>query len=85
MRRRYELDTEIWASRRTSPGDRPIIEKKMQQADAILEEIRDRIRSFGGQEEAFTDKELDMLEDIWRRITIDVQRCWMKNPPWSET
>lgn len=44
IRTKYELDVEIWNLRGARRMDRPVVEKKMQGADAVLTEIIARSR-----------------------------------------
>jgi hypothetical protein len=84
IRLRYELDVEIWNYRGVRLPDRPLVEEKMQKADAVLQLIIDTIRGWGGTEEAWTAEELDKIEEVWHRITADGKRWWMQDPPWND-
>jgi hypothetical protein len=84
IRLRYELDVEIWNYRGVRLPDRPIVEEKMQRADAVLQQIIDTIRGWGGTEDSWTSEELDKIEEVWHRITAEGKRWWMQDPPWND-
>jgi len=66
-------------------ANRPIVEERMQKADAVLQQIIDTIRAWGqvGREH-WTDEELDKIEEVWHRVAEDGKRWWMSNPPWND-
>jgi len=84
IRRRYALDSEIWAFRAARRPDRPVVEEKMIEADRILQEIIDTVRSWEGTEDIWTPTEWPKAMEIRKRVLADGKRWWTNNPPWNE-
>jgi hypothetical protein len=83
IRLRYALDVEIWTLRGVRGPDRPIVEEKMEKADAVLHNIRDTILAWEDTRDSWTEEEWDKLGDVYGRITADGKRWWMEKPPWD--
>jgi hypothetical protein len=83
IRLRYELDLEIWMLRGVRAPDRPIVEEKMERADAVLHTIIDTLHAWEDTRSSWTTEEWDKLGEVYGRIAEDGKRWWMKNPPWD--
>lgn len=84
IRIRYELDVEIWSLRKVRKPDRPIVEEKMERADAVLTEIFAIVRAWDSTEKSWTKSEWEKAKDIQKRILADGKRQWSSNPPWED-
>lgn len=84
IRTRYELDVEIWSLRKVRKPDRPIVEEKMERADAVLSEIFAIVRAWNSTEKSWTKSEWEKAKDIQKRILADGKRQWSSNPPWED-
>jgi hypothetical protein len=84
IRTRYELDVEIWSLRKVRRPDRPLVEEKMERADAALAEIINIVQAWDGTEKSWTPEEWEQAQEIVRRIEMDGKKHWMGNPPWEE-
>lgn len=84
IRTRYELDVEIWSLRKVRKPDRPIVEEKMERADAVLTEIFAIVRAWDSTEKSWTKSEWEKAKDIQKRILADGKRLWSSNPPWED-
>ncbi|KAI9855253.1 MAG: hypothetical protein M1813_000486 [Trichoglossum hirsutum] len=84
LRKRYELDVEIWGLRHVRPRDRPIVEEKMRKSDAILQKIRRTIDSWDRPDIFQSWGDWAKLQEIKRRIEEDGKRHWASNPPWHD-
>jgi hypothetical protein len=84
IRGRYALDYEIWARRAVLPRNRPIVVEKMKEADRILQEIIDTVKSWEDTEDIWTPTEWQKAMDIRKRVLADGKRWWTTNPPWAE-
>lgn len=84
IRGRYALDYEIWALRAVRPRDRPIVVEKMKEADRILQEIIDTVKSWEDTEDIWTPTEWQKAMEIRKRVLADGKRWWTNNPPWGE-
>ncbi|KAH0558445.1 hypothetical protein GP486_004891 [Trichoglossum hirsutum] len=84
IRKRYELDVEIWGLRHVRPRDRPIVEDKMRRSDAILEKIRRTVDTWDRADVFESSGDWNKLQDIKMRIKEDGKRHWALNPPWLD-
>jgi hypothetical protein len=84
VRRKYQLDIAIWADRGVRRPDRPLVEKKMEEADALLDEILQIVNTWEKSDNVFTDAEWELAEEIKKRLLVDGKRRWAGNPPWGE-
>jgi len=84
IRTRYALDVEIWSLRGVMWRDRPIVEEKMRKADAVLEEIYNRVDTWEENDRVWTPQEWELARDIKARIQAGGKRVWKDNPPWIE-
>lgn len=83
VRRKYQLDIAIWADRGIRRPNRPIVVKKMEEADALLDEILQTVNTWEKSDNVFTDAEWELAEEIKRRLLVDGKRRWAENPPWN--
>merc|ERR1711981_382080 len=83
VRQRYELDNEIWKHRKVRRADQPVLKAKMDQADALLQEIQGIVRGWRIDGDAFDDAEARVAIEIRDRLLEDGKRNWAKQPPWA--
>jgi len=84
VRRKYQLDIQIWANRGYRKPDRPLVEKDMEEADAVLQEIMTMITSWEESDIVWTSDEWKLAQEIKQRLLMDGKRMWAGNPPWNE-
>jgi len=84
IRKRYELDVEIWSLRKVRKPDRPVVEEMMERSDAALGEIMNIVQAWDGTEKSWTAGEWEQAQEIIRRIEAEGKRIWVGNPPWEE-
>lgn len=83
IRRRYALDCEIWNLRHRTKPYRPIVERKMVQADEVLKEITSIVDAWGdNRDHSWTEEEWERVTEIRRRLAKDGKRVWISDPPW---
>jgi hypothetical protein len=82
IRKRYELDIEIWGLRGVGRRDRPIVEDKMRKSDAILSKIQRTIVAWDSPNVFESAADWDKMKEIKRRIEADGKRNWADQPPW---
>lgn len=84
IRERYQLDIEIWNLKGARGPDRPIVQKMMDKADAVLFEILARVETWTENEGAWTEDEWKTAQVVRNRIMAHGKREWKDNPPWNE-
>jgi len=84
IRTRYALDIEIWSLKGARRPDRPIVEDKMEKADAVLMEIYNMVVTWEENDRIWTPQEWELAQDIKARILAGGKRQWKDNPPWNE-
>jgi len=84
IKKRYELDIEIWGLRNVGPRDRPVVEDLMRRSDAILSKIRRTISAWDIPDAFETAEDWDKLKEIKRRIEAEGKRNWADHPPWID-
>jgi hypothetical protein len=84
IRTRYALDIEIWSLKGARKPDRPIVEGKMEKADAVLMEIYNMVATWEENDKVWTPQEWELARDIKARILAEGKRQWKDNPPWNE-
>ena len=85
IRRKYELDTAIWANGEVRRPDRPFVQAKMVQADAVLQEIFMIVETWGDNSDGtWQNHEWELVKEVKTRIQEDGKRWWENNPPWEE-
>jgi len=82
IKERYQLDCLIWSLKGARAADRPVGEDLMERADAILDEIEERVNSW--REEDWTPEEWQKARVIRERVKKAGKRRWKNNPPWTE-
>ena len=85
IRTRYALDAEIWSLKGARKPDRPVVEEKIEKADAVLLEIYTIVESWEENDRIWTPQEWELARDIRERILAEGKRWWENNPPWNET
>ncbi|KAI9773909.1 MAG: hypothetical protein M1840_006135 [Geoglossum simile] len=83
IRKRYELDVEIWDLRFVRPCDRHIVEDKMRRSDAALQKIRRIIRAWDSRDAFESLDDWEKLQEIKLRIESGGKRIWADGPPWN--
>jgi hypothetical protein len=81
IKERYQLDCLIWSMKGARAGDQPVGEGLMERADAILDEIEQRVDSW--REEDWTTEEWKKAREIRERVKKGGKRRWKNDPPWS--
>jgi len=84
IRRKYQLDIYIWARRGVRKPDRPLVEKKIEEADALLEEILSVVKGWEEGDNIFNADKWQLAEQIKERLLRHGKRLWANNPPWFE-
>lgn len=85
IRKRYQMDVEIWGLRSARKADRPKVLEKMVVADAIMEEIWMTVGTWENQQDGnWTDEEWVQVQEIKARLQSDGKRVWEGNPPWAD-
>jgi hypothetical protein len=84
VRRKYQLDIDIWAERGVRRPDRPLVEKKMEEADALLDEIVNTVNTWEERDNIFNPDEWRLAEQVKARLLMDGIRRWADKPPWNE-
>lgn len=84
VRRKYQLDIDIWAERGVRRPDRPLVVKKMEEADAVLDEILQMVNTWEESDNIFNAAEWKLAEQIKARLLMDGKRRWANNPPWTQ-
>jgi hypothetical protein len=82
IKERYQLDCLIWSLKGARAADRPVGEGLMERADAILDEIEQRVDSW--RQEDWTPEEWKKAIIIRERVKKGGKRRWKNNPPWTE-
>jgi hypothetical protein len=82
IRRRYELDMDIWQSRSKLASTRPLTQRKMVEADGILREILARVEKWD-EASGWDDEDWDLAEEVKARLEKGGKRDWLKEPPWK--
>lgn len=85
IRTRYKLDMEIWSLKGVRKPDRPIVEEKMEMADAILMEIYAVVETWEENDKIWTPQEWVLAREVKERLLAEGKRWWKNNPPWNET
>ena len=83
IRKRYELDIEIWSLREVGIRDRSIVEDKMRKSDAILSKIQKTIGAWDNPGVFRSAADRDKVKEIRRRMEADGKRNWADQPPWN--
>jgi hypothetical protein len=83
IRKRYELDVEIWDLRHVQPHDRPVVEDKMRRSDATLQKISATIAAWDSPDAFESPTDWAKLQEIKKRIKASGKRIWAANPPWD--
>lgn len=84
VRKRYQLDIEIWGLRGARGPDKHIVEKKMEEADAVLMEILAVVDNWEECDKIWTAEEWKLAQQVKERIKKDGKRLWVPNPPFNE-
>lgn len=85
IRNRYELDVKIWGLRHVRKPDQPIVQAKMDKADAIMDEILGMVEVWADNNNGdWTAEEWDKVQIIQRRLREGGYRVWANNPPWAD-
>jgi hypothetical protein len=84
VRRKYQLDIDIWAERGVRRPDRPLVVKKMEEADAVLDEIVQFVNTWEESNNMFNVAEWKLAGQIKARLLMDGKRRWADNPPWTQ-
>lgn len=84
VRRKYQLDIDIWAERGVRKPDRPLVQKKMDEADDLLTEIINTIKMWEAQEGMFNAEEWKYAQQVKTRLLQDGIRRWADKAPWNE-
>lgn len=86
LRTRHSLDGEIWSLRHVRQPDRPVVEDRMEEADAVLHQIVAVVQSWNRESsESWNAEEWVLAEEIQKRLLADGKRWWVGNPPWMES
>jgi hypothetical protein len=81
---RYELDVKIWALRSVRKQDRPIVQNKMDKADAVMEDILLMVDMWGDNSDGRWDsEEWEKVGIIRKKLFEGGHRRWADNPPWA--
>jgi hypothetical protein len=84
IRERYELDVKIWALRSVRKQDRPIVQNKMDKADAVMEDILLMVDMWGDNSDGRWDsEEWEKVGIIRKKLFEGGHRRWADNPPWA--
>lgn len=83
IRKRYELDVEIWNLRDVAVHDRIVVLDKMHRSDAVMKKIYATIDAWDGPE-AFDARDWRKFQEIKYRVMAGGQRTWTNNPPWID-
>ena len=85
IRNRYELDVKIWSMWHTRKPNRPYVQKDMDKADVIMEEILCLINAWGNTRDTarWSKEEWEKVEIIRTKIREGGYRTWANNPPWN--
>ncbi|KAF2117304.1 hypothetical protein BDV96DRAFT_23797 [Lophiotrema nucula] len=83
IRKRYKLDIDIWSLRGVRVPDRPVVKEKMEQSDAILDEILAMVETWGDNGETFEDEERKKMQMVKARLKGPGKRNWATHPPWA--
>jgi hypothetical protein len=85
IRNRYELDVKIWGLRGARRPDRPIVEDKMEKADAVMQEILEMVWLWGNNaDRTWIAEEWVKVQSIRKRLQEGGRREWAGHPPWDE-
>jgi len=84
IRKRYELDNEIWCLRDVGLRDRSVVEDRMRRSDAILYKINKIISGWDKPGAFKSTEDWNKMREIKRRIEAEGKRIWEKQPPWDE-
>jgi len=84
IRKRYELDVEIWDLRHVQPYNRPVVEDKMRRSDATLQKISATIAAWDSPDAFESPTDWAKLQEIKKRINAGGKRIWAVNPPWDD-
>jgi len=86
IRARYELDICVWNARDVLEANRPNVEKKMIQSNAILQDIQSRVQKWSGEDPAsgWTPEEWKLAQEVKTRLLAPGKRDWIKEPLWSK-
>jgi len=84
IRTRYDMDTEIWSLKNARRPDRPVVQEKMEKADAVLMTILTTVETWEQNDNTWTAEEWKLASDIKQRVLMDGKRWWENNPPWQE-
>jgi hypothetical protein len=84
IRERYELDVKIWALRSVRKQDRPIVQNKMDKADAVMEDILLMVDMWGDNSDGRWDpEEWEKVGIIRKKLFEGGHRRWADSPPWA--
>ena len=84
IRKRYELDVEIWGLRHVKKRDRHIVEDKMRRSDATLQKIFRTVCAWDSPNAFESQKDWAKLQEIKKRIEEGGKRFWAADPPWDD-
>ena len=84
IRKRYELDIQIWGLRDVGPRDRHIVEEKMCRSDAILSKIQRTVSSWDSPHAFESEEDWYKMKDIRTRMEAEGKRNWTTHPPWMK-
>jgi hypothetical protein len=81
---RYELDLDIWDSRKCGPWDKEFVQKQMVKSDAVLYKINRILSSWEDPGVVWNPEDFEKVQQIKWRIQEGGKRQWTVNPPWGE-
>jgi hypothetical protein len=84
IQQRYELDLDIWDSRKCGVWDKKYVEAQMVKADAILLKIERILYSWTDPNLVWSPEDSDKFQEIQYRLLKKGKRRWTVNPPWGE-
>jgi hypothetical protein len=84
IQQRYQLDLDIWDSRKCGVWDRKYVEQQMVKADAILHKIERILYSWSDPNLVWSPEDYDKFQEIQFRLLDKGKRRWTVNPPWGE-
>ncbi|KAH7078750.1 hypothetical protein BKA63DRAFT_250499 [Paraphoma chrysanthemicola] len=85
IRDRYELDVKIWGLRGARKPDHPIVQKKMEKSDAVMEEILHMVSLWGdNSDNSWNPVEWEKVNIIRKKLEDGGHRVWANDPPWAD-
>jgi hypothetical protein len=84
IQKRYELDLDIWDSRKCGPWDKEFVQRQMVKSDAVLHKIERILSSWEDPGVVWSPEDFEKVQQIKWRILEGGKRRWTVNPPWGE-